>query len=97
MRYINLSTILVYRLVSLKVKARFPTYQHLIDSKLMLPHEVERLEKADAKTPHESTWTPILWAVKLIQRARTEGKIAMEPPVYAALINSVDYIESCNR
>ena len=97
MRYVNLSTILVYRLVSLKVKARFPTYKEMIDSKLILPHEVERLEKADAKTPHESTWTPILWAVKLLQRARTDGKIAIEAPVFANLISSMDYIEECNR
>ncbi len=41
--------------------------------------------------------TPILWALKLIQRARTEGKIAIEPPVYANLISSFDYIEGCNR
>ena len=41
--------------------------------------------------------TPILWALKLIQRARTEGKITIEPPVYANLISSFDYIEGCNR
>ena len=64
MRYINLSIVLVFRLVSKKVEARFPTYQSLVDAKLMLPHEVERLIRADIKTPHESTWTPILWALK---------------------------------
>ncbi len=97
MRYINLSTILVYRLVSTKVKSRFPTYREMVEAKLILPHEVDRLLAADAKTPHESTWTPILWAVKLLQRARSEGKIAMEAPVYANLISSIDYVESCNR
>ncbi len=56
MRYVNLSTILVYRLVSLKVKARFPTFKDMVAAKLILPHEVERLSKVDAKTPHESTW-----------------------------------------
>ena len=75
MRYINLSTILVYRLVSQKVMARFPDYDSLIKAKLMLPNEVKRLEKTDQKTPHESTWTPILWAMKLLTRARTERKI----------------------
>ncbi len=49
MRYVNLSTILVYRLVSLKVKARFPTYREMVEAKLILPHEVERLKKADAR------------------------------------------------
>ena len=31
--------------------------------------------QVDHKTPHESTWTPVLWALKLIQRAREEGKV----------------------
>ncbi len=97
MRYVNLSTILVYRLVSTKVKSRFPTYKEMVEAKLILPHEVDRLLTADSKTPHESTWTPILWAVKLLQRARTEGKITMESAVFANLISSIDYVESCNR
>ena len=66
MRYINLSSILVYRLVSKKVQNRFPDYESLIESKLMLPNEVERLKKIDEKTPHESTMMPILWAKKMI-------------------------------
>ena len=49
------------------------------------------------KSPHEYTWVPLLWACKLIQRARTEGKVTIEPPVYANLISSFDYIEGCNR
>ncbi len=97
MRYLNLSTILVYRLVSLKVKERFPSYNEMVAAKLILPHEVERLKTADARTPHESTFTPILWAVKLLQRARTEGKITVEAPIFANLIASMDYIEECNR
>ena len=68
MRYVNLSTILVYRLVSENVKERFPDYESLIESKLMLPNEVERLKKIDEKTPHESTMMPILWAKKMLTR-----------------------------
>ena len=75
MRYVNLSTVLVYRLVSEEVMARFPDYDSLVHAKLILPHEVERLVKIDNKTPYESTWTPILWATKLLTRARVEGKM----------------------
>ncbi len=46
MRYVNLSIILVYRLVSLKVRKRLPTVQSLVDAKLLLKHEAERLKKA---------------------------------------------------
>ncbi len=42
---------------------------------VMLPAEVERMRKAESETPHEATWTPVLWALKLLERARTEGKI----------------------
>ena len=75
MRYVNLSIVLVFRLVSAKVHARFPDYQSLINAKLMLPSEMIRLKKCETQTPHESTWSPILWALKLLERARSEGKI----------------------
>jgi bestrophin-3 len=75
MRYVNLSTVLVYRLVSCKVHARFPTYESMIDANLMLPEEANRLKTIDQKTPHESTWIPFVWAMTLLQNARDEGKI----------------------
>lgn len=97
MRYVNLSSVLVYRLVSEKVMTRFPDYQSLVQAKLMLPHEVSRLEKADHQTPHESTYIPILWAMKLLTRARMEGKIQVEAPIFANLQNSFDSMEAANR
>ena len=97
MRYVNLSTILAYRLVSNKVQSRFPDYNSLIESKLLLKHEAERLEKNEERSPHEFTWSPLLWGLQLIQRARTEGKIVIEAPVYSCLVSSFDYIETCNR
>jgi len=65
-RYINLSTILVFRLVSEKVRKRFPDCRSLIEAKLMLPEEVEQLKNIDEKNPHESTMIPILWAMKIV-------------------------------
>ena len=97
MRYVNLSIVLVFRLVSTKVEERFPTYQSLVDAKLMLPHEVQRLIHADIKTPHESTWTPMLWALKLLERARSEKKITIEAPVWSSLISGFEYLEINNR
>ena len=75
MRYVNLSSVLVFRLVSYKVHARFPTYKAMIDANLMLPQEAARLSAIDNKTPHESTWIPFVWAMQLLQTARDEGKI----------------------
>ena len=70
MRYVNLSTVLMYRLVSKNVMKRFPDYDSLVNAKLMLPKEVERLRNADKKIQSESTWTPLLWATKLITRGK---------------------------
>lgn len=97
MRYVNLSIVLVFRLVSAKVHARFPDYQSLVNAKLMLPTEAERMRRAEALTPHEATWTPVLWALKLLERARTENKIKMEAPIYSNLVSTFEYIEINNR
>ena len=97
MRYINLSTVLVYRLVSRKVENEFPDLDSLVNVNLLLPIEKDRLEKVDKKTPHQSSWTPILWALKLIQKARAQGQVVIEPPVYANLVSSLDQVEASNR
>ena len=49
MRYINLSHVLVFRLVSSKVRTRFPTYKSLVQAGLMLPGEDARLEAIDER------------------------------------------------
>ena len=93
MRYVNLSIVLVFRLVSGKVKSRFPDYQSLVHAKLLLPTEMKRMIKAEDLTPHESTWAPILWALKLLERARTEKKIEvtftkiLSPYIFYSLSN----------
>ena len=97
MRYVNLSSILVFRLVAAKVHARFPTYQSLVKAKILLQHEADRLESIDKRTPHETTYIPLLWAMHLIQQARTEGKLQIEAPLYANLISAFEYLEDCNR
>ena len=77
MRYVNLSNVLVFRLISRKVENRFPDYESLINAKLMLPSEVKRMRKCERATPHEFTCTPLLWAMKLLQRARSHGKVTV--------------------
>ena len=51
----------------------------------------------DEKTPHESSWAPLLWAMKLLTRAKDEGKIKIADPVFANLQSSFTEIEDCNR
>ena len=96
-RYVNLSTILVLRLVASKVNDRFPTYTSLVKANVLLPHEKARLQTVDERTPHETTYIPILWALNLVHNARKDGKINVEAPVYASLISAFDYLEGKNR
>ena len=96
-RYVNLSTILVLRLVASSVYDRFPTYESMVKANVLLPHEKARLETVDKRTPHETTYIPILWALNLVHNARKDGKINVEAPVYASLISAFDYLEGKNR
>ena len=76
---------------------RFPDYASMIKAGFLLPHESEQLASIDESTSHETTWTPILWAVNLIHTERTAGRLIVEAPLYATLISSFDYIDNCNR
>jgi hypothetical protein len=49
------------------------------------------------RTSHETTWAPILWAVHLLQKEKNAGRYKIEPPVYANLIQSFEYLETSNR
>ena len=69
----------------------------LVEAKLLLPHEALRLEKVDQTTPHEATWTPVLWAQRLVCGARRMGKVQLEGPIYSNLMDSFEEIEQSNR
>ena len=64
---------------------------------MLLPHEKTWLETVDKRTPHETTYIPILWALNLVVHARENGKIKIKPPEYTNLISTFDYLESRNR
>lgn len=97
MRYVNLSNILVLRKISRKVEEKFPTREHLVDENLLLPKELEMFEEIDNQSPQESTWVPLMWAMKLISNAFDEKKIDIPPPVFSHLQGAFDSIERNNR
>ena len=55
------------------------------------------MRNVDEKTPHESSWAPLWWAMKLLTRARDSGKIKIEPPVFANLQSTFLDIEEAHR
>jgi hypothetical protein len=38
-----------------------------------------------------------MWAINLLQKERTEGRLKIEATIYANIINSFEYLETCNR
>ena len=69
----------------------------LVEAKLMLPHEAIRLRKVDEKTPYESTWTPLLWASKLVTKARKEEKISITVADFVTLQRSISDLDAVNQ
>ncbi|XP_060520945.1 bestrophin-4 isoform X2 [Cylas formicarius] len=72
-RYAVLAYVVTLMRISLRVKKRFPTWQHLVDSGLMMDSEKKIFELMDSKTPMSKYWMPLVWATNLINRARKEG------------------------
>ncbi|KAK4309385.1 hypothetical protein Pmani_018963 [Petrolisthes manimaculis] len=75
MRYVNLSQTITLIMISPKVKKRFPTLEHLVESGLMTLNEQKIFDDLDAKTAHPKYWMPLVWAGSIIARARKEGRI----------------------
>ena len=69
-----MSNIIVLRRISKVVEKSFPN-EKLVDKGLLLSNERDELERIDDETPNENddaSWVPLLWAMKLITKARTE-------------------------
>jgi len=75
LRYVNLSLVLTLRMVSPRVKKRFPTLEHLVDAGFMQSNEKSIFERLDQKTNHPKYWMPLVWASGIVTRARREGRI----------------------
>ncbi|KAK6628956.1 hypothetical protein RUM43_002773 [Polyplax serrata] len=75
MRYVNLSLLLTLRMISPRVKKRFPTLDHVVEAGWMLPGEKKIFEDLEHKTPHTKYWMPLVWAGGIVTRARKENRI----------------------
>ncbi|KAE8741863.1 hypothetical protein FOCC_FOCC012611 [Frankliniella occidentalis] len=75
MRYVNLSLVLTLRMVSPRVKMRFPTMDHLVEAGLLQTNEMKIFEDLERKTNHPKYWMPLVWASGILTRARKENRI----------------------
>ncbi|CAG5926642.1 unnamed protein product [Menidia menidia] len=72
-RYINLTSLLIFRSVSTAVCKRFPTIDHVVEAGFMTPEERKVFE--NIRSPHLKYWIPVVWFSNLASRARQEGRI----------------------
>ncbi|CAH2226287.1 jg27689 [Pararge aegeria aegeria] len=89
-RYAILAYVITLQRVSLRVKRRFPSWQHVVDSGLMLESERKVFEKMDGKSPMSKYWMPLVWATNIINRARKEGLITSDHIVQTLLVELSD-------
>ncbi|XP_016920359.1 bestrophin-4 isoform X2 [Apis cerana] len=75
-RYVCVCLTLVLAMVSPRVKKRFPTLEHFVETGLLLENELVIFQSLNAKFPKPSKhWLPIVWASSIVTRARKEGRI----------------------
>ncbi|KAF2882944.1 hypothetical protein ILUMI_23231 [Ignelater luminosus] len=89
-RYAVLAYVITLTRVSLRVKKRFPSWQHVVDSGLMLESEKKIFELMDGKTPMSKYWMPLVWATNIINRARKESLITSDHIVQTLLTELSD-------
>lgn len=90
MRYSVLAYVITLMRISLRVKRRFPTHQHLVDAGIMLESEKKIFEIMDSKSPMSKYWMPLVWATNIINRARKEDIIKSDHIVQTLLVELSD-------
>uniref|UniRef100_A0A8C6VSJ5 Bestrophin homolog n=1 Tax=Naja naja TaxID=35670 RepID=A0A8C6VSJ5_NAJNA len=73
MRYVNLTSLLIFRSVSTAVYKRFPTLEHVVEGGFMTTEE--RIIFDELKSPHLKYWIPFVWFGNLATKARQDGRI----------------------
>ncbi|KAM9459384.1 bestrophin-4 [Salvelinus alpinus] len=73
MRYANLSSVLILRSISTRVRRRFPTLEQVVDAGFMTPLEHQHLDGLNSD--FNKYWMPLTWFTNLASQARQEGRV----------------------
>ncbi|XP_054274966.1 bestrophin-2 isoform X1 [Macrosteles quadrilineatus] len=84
-RYAILAYVITLKHVSVRVKKRFPTLQHIVDAGIMLESEKKIVEMMDSRSPMAKYWMPLVWATNIINRARRDNLIMSDQLVQTLL------------
>ncbi|KAK9500468.1 hypothetical protein O3M35_001726 [Rhynocoris fuscipes] len=85
-RYAVLAYVITLKHVSVRVKKRFPTLQHIVDAGIMMESEKKIVEMMDERSPMAKYWMPLVWATNIINRARKESLITSDHVVQTLLM-----------
>ncbi|XP_050299323.1 bestrophin-4-like [Anthonomus grandis grandis] len=95
-RYICVAFTITLTMMSPKVKKRFPTLNHLVDSGLLTKEEKRIIEDLDKEYPNYSkNWLPLAWAANVTTRARHEGIIRDDSSVRGILDQINNFRTKC--
>ncbi|XP_075228579.1 bestrophin 2 isoform X1 [Lycorma delicatula] len=85
-RYAVLAYVITLKHVSVRVKKRFPTLQHVVDAGFMMESEKKIVEMMDERSPMAKYWMPLVWATNIINRARKDSLISSDHVVQTLLM-----------
>ncbi|XP_039286837.1 bestrophin-2 isoform X1 [Nilaparvata lugens] len=85
-RYAVLAYVITLKHVSVRVKKRFPTLQHVVDAGFMMDSEKKIMEMMDERSPMAKYWMPLVWATNIINRARKDALISSDHVVQTLLM-----------
>lgn len=80
-RYLNLSSALVWREISSKIRRRYPTVHHLVESGLLTEKEYKLLDQISSEVKNVRWMAPLHWVQQIVLDEMKDGS----PPI--ALIN----------
>ncbi|XP_067845685.1 bestrophin-4 [Heptranchias perlo] len=72
-RYANLSSVLILRSISTRVRKRFPSIEHVVEAGFMTRDELKKFESL--YSDFNKYWVPCVWFTNLAAQARREGRI----------------------
>ncbi|XP_060744493.1 bestrophin-4 [Tachysurus vachellii] len=73
MRYANLSSVLILRSISTRVRKRFRTLEDIVEAGFMTEEELKALNHLNSD--FNKYWMPLTWFTNLASRAREEGRV----------------------
>ncbi|XP_056096916.1 bestrophin-4 [Rhinichthys klamathensis goyatoka] len=73
MRYANLSSVLILRSISTRVRKRFPTLEDIVEAGFMTAEELKKLNHL--YSDFNKYWMPLAWFANLASHARKEGRV----------------------